>query len=403
MASESRSETPAIEAQPALVRRVARRLTRFVLLLVVPLVVGVVGLVFYAKGGRHVVTENAYVKAEIIAVSADLDGRVIWVGVDDNQEVSAGQVLFRLDPAPFEVAVAEADARLDVVRTEIESLRVDYREALVEAGEASERVRFLDRQFQRQKRIKEKGLGTGESYDTAEHELAMARRRVNVIGEQGRRKLAQLGGDADAPVEAHPRYRSARADREQALIDLGHTTVKAPADGVISNMKLQPGEYVEEGKPIFSLIEGTPAWVEANLKETQLTHVRSGQRATIVADAYPDYEWQAVVEAIAPATGAEFSLLPPQNATGNWVKVVQRVPVRLQVEHRPDAPPLRAGMTVTASIDTERRRDLPGPVRNVLQGDRVQRVVQGLIDRYELPGFVEGMLGQAMAAPARRP
>ena len=385
-------------AGPTLARRVARVALRLVLLVVVPVAAAVAGLYVYAKGGRHVETENAYVKAEIVAVSADVDGRVTWVGVEDNAEVAAGQVLFRIDDAPFEVAVAEADAKLDLVGTEIESLRVDHRQALVEADEARERVRFLERRYQRQKRIKDKGLGTEEAYDEAAHDLDMAKRRVRVLDERARRFLASLAGDADAPVEVHPRYRSALAEREQALIDLGDTIVKASADGVISNMKLQIGEYVEAGEPIFSLIERSPAWVEANLKETQLTHVREDQRATIVADAYPDYEWRARVHTIAPATGAEFALLPPQNATGNWVKVVQRIPVRLEVEHREDAPPLRAGMTVTASIDTERQRELPVAVRRVLREDGVAALVRGLVERYELPGFLEGMLRQAVAA-----
>ncbi len=404
MAAERPAEVPeapepfAPPAGPPLARRLARTALRLVLLVAVPLAAAVAGLYVYAKGGRYVETENAYVKAEIVAVSADVDGRVTWVGVEDNAEVGTGQVLFRIDAAPFEVAVAESDAKLDLVRTEIESLRVDHRQALVEAEEAGERVRFLEGQYLRQKRIKDKGLGTQEAYDEAAHDLAMAERRVRVLDERARGVLASLAGDVDAPVEVHPRYRSALAERRQALIDLDDTIVKASADGVVSNMKLQVGEYVEAGEPVFSLIERSPAWVEANLKETQLTHVREGQRATIVADAYPDYEWQATVHTIAPATGAEFALLPPQNATGNWVKVVQRVPVRLEVEHREAAPQLRAGMTVTASIDTERQRELPVAVRRVLREDGVAALVRGLVERYELPSFVEGMLRQAVAA-----
>lgn len=173
------------------------------------------------------------------------------------------------------------------------------------------------------------------------------------------RSLAALGGDPDLPVEKHPPFRRALVSREQAAVDLARTVVSAPATGVVSNMKLQVGEYVKEGTAVFSLIETAPMWVEANLKETELTNVKLGQAATVVVDAYPDHEWRAVVASIAPATGAEFALLPPQNATGNWVKVVQRLPVSLSIERTGDEPVLRAGMTVSVSIDTENVRGFP--------------------------------------------
>jgi membrane fusion protein (multidrug efflux system) len=339
-----------------------RRLTRLALMVVVPVAVALVALHLYATGGRHVVTENAYVKANIVAVSADVSGRVVEVGVEDNQVIEPGQRLFSIDPVPFRIAVAEADAQMAVIRTDIAQLRFAVHEAQSEAAEARERSRFLTQQFERQKKLKQRGMGSEEAYDEALHELKVGEESRRKIDQRIARSIAALGGDPNLPVEEHPRFRRAMAIRDQAAVDLERTVIKAPASGVISNMKLQVGEYVKEGSAIFSLIETSPMWVEANLKETELTNVSPGQPATLVVDAYPDHQWQAFVDTIAPATGAEFALLPPQNATGNWVKVVQRVPVLLRIERTVEEPMLRAGMTVMVSIDTGKARGLPSLV-----------------------------------------
>jgi membrane fusion protein (multidrug efflux system) len=350
-----------VAAQPAVPprKRAAKRMTRMTLMIVVPLVVAVVALRLYVGGGRYVVSENAYVKAHIVVVSADVSGRVVRVNVNDNQRVDPGERLFAIDPLPFRIVVAEADAQLEVVRTDIGQLHFDVREAQAEVTEARERHRFLSQQFERQKKLKVRGMGSEEAYDEALYELTIGRESLHKLGQRVARSLAALGGESGLPVEKHPRFRRAMAIREQASVDLARTVIKAPAAGVISNMKLQVGEYVKEGTAVFSLIETSPLWVEANLKETELTNIALGQSATVVADAYPDHEWRAVVDTIAPATGAEFALLPPQNATGNWVKVVQRIPVSLRLERSDDEPALRAGMTVMVSIDTERVRGLP--------------------------------------------
>lgn len=340
-------------------KRSARRATRFALMIVVPLVAAVVALHLYAGGGRYVVTENAYVKANIIAISADVSGRAVSVNVEDNQLVEPGERLFAIDPLPFRIAVAEADAQLGVIRTDIAQLRIDVREAQAEVAEARERQRFFTQQFERQKKLKQRGMGSEEAYDEALYELKVGEESLRKLHQRTARSLAALADDAELPMEKHPRFRRAMAIREQTSVDLARTVIKAPATGVISNMKLQVGEYIKEGAAVFSLIETSPVWVEANLKETELTDISLGQSAAIVVDAYPDHEWRAFVDTIAPATGAEFALLPPQNATGNWVKVVQRVPVSLRIERTDDEPVLRAGMTVTVSIDTEQVRGLP--------------------------------------------
>jgi membrane fusion protein (multidrug efflux system) len=332
---------------------------RPILLLVVPALLVAAGVAFWLKGGRYEETENAYVKANIIAVTADVSGRVIEVGVRDNQPVQAGTLLFRVDPAPFRLELERSQAQLAVVRTELEGLRAEHKVALAEAAEARERIVFLARQLERQEKLKERGMGLEASYDEARHNLEAARRRLEGATERAHRVQASLGGDLKLPVQEHPRYRQAITARDAARDDLSRTTVSAPAAGVVSNMKLQAGERVERGVPVFTLVEHGPVWVEANFKETQLTHVREGQAATVIADAYPNVEWRGKITTIAPATRAEFALLPPQNASGNWVKVVQRVPVLVNLENPSGGlPPLRAGMTVTVRVDTGHQRSL---------------------------------------------
>jgi membrane fusion protein, multidrug efflux system len=351
------------------------RLTRVGLLVVVPLGAVIAALYWYATGGQHVETENAYVKANIVVISTAVTGRVLEVFVRDNQPVESGTVLFRLDPQPYDIAVTGARAQMDVVRTDVMSLRAEYRATEQEAAEARSRIDFLARQLQRQELLKEKGMTRGDTYDEARHNLEAARRRLDAVREKANQVLAALSGDARIDPEHHPRFVEAKAAYDALMLDVARSYVKAPVTGVVSNMKLQVGEFVERGAPVFSVIESGSLWIEANYKETQLTHMRVGQPASVVADAYPDEEWPATVEAIAPATGAEFAVLPPQNASGNWVKVVQRIPVRIKVEPAPGQTPLRAGMTVTVKVDTGKPRGLP-------------RTVQKMVDSGWLPKFL---------------
>jgi membrane fusion protein (multidrug efflux system) len=359
-----------------------------VFLFVIPLLAICVGLYLYAAGGRYVSTDNAYVKANVIIITPEVSGRVTSVLVADNQAVEAGDVLLQLDPSLLDIELNRARAQMAVIRTELESLRADYGETVVQIQQAEDKVRYLERRYKRQRKLLKQGLSSEEKHDEAKHTLQIARREVQIIQQRVQRVLAQLAGDEVLSVEQHPRYQAAQATYDQAAIDLKATTIHAPASGIVSNMKLQVGEYAQAGKPVFSLIENYPIWIEANLKETQLTHILPGQQATIVADAYPDRVWESVISSIAPTTGAEFSILPPQNASGNWVKVVQRIPINLVITDQADGPQLRAGMTVSVRIDTHRKRELPGQMRNVV-GDR------------DVLGLIRGLGQKAMAWRSR--
>ncbi len=356
---------------------VVHRAVRIFLLVVVPLIAVAAALYIYSTGGQEAETDNAYVKANIVPISAAVTGRVIEVIAHDNQAVVAGTVLFRLDPEPYQIAMDGAKARMEVIRTDVQSMRAEYRAILQEAAEARSRIDFLEKQLVRQEFLKEKGMTRGDTYDEARQAVLGAKSRLENIRERTNRILANLSGDPNLPPERSPRYAEARAAYDAADLDMKRAFIKAPFTGVVSNMKLQVGEFVETGAPMFSLIDSGPVWIEANFKETQLTYMTVGQLAKVVADAYPDREWSASVETIAAATGAEFAVLPPQNATGNWVKVVQRIPVRIKVEQTSGQPQqLRAGMTVTVSVDTGRPRGLP-------------RVVQKMVNDGWLPRFLE--------------
>lgn len=334
--------------------RLNRRLLRFVLLVLIPLALLLVGIEWYARSARYITTENAYLKADMIAVSTNVDGRVVRVSVEENQRVAAREELFRLDPERFALRLRNAEARLVSVRNEIESIRAEYRQVEAELAEAREQVRFYARQAERQRELRNRGTATRVRADEAELDLATSRQRVAALEQKIQSVVARLGGDPFKAVELTAAFEQAEVERDLAALELEYTRVTAPVAGTVSRMRLEPGEWVEQGEAVFSIIETEDIWLEANLKETQLDQLVIGQKAKIVVDAYPDLVWDATVTSISPATGAEFAVLPPQNASGNWVKVVQRLPVRMRIERPPDRPPLRAGMTASVSIDTGR-------------------------------------------------
>lgn len=332
------------------------RLLRPFLLVGIPLIAVLGAALWWLWGGRYVSTENAYVKADIVQVSAEITGRVTDVFVKEHAMIKAGEPLLKIDPEPFAIALEKAEAELDQTRTQVAGLRAQYAEARAELKEAEGKTNFFDAQYDRQNQLKQRGVGFAFRFEEADSNAAAARDRVAVLQQKIERILATLSGNPDLPADQHSLVREKAAVRDRAKLELDRTTVMASVSGVTVNVKLLPGEQVKAATPLFAIVSDTRPWVEANFKETELTHVRPGQSATILLDIYPDVSWDAEVESISPATGAEFALLPPQNASGNWVKVVQRLPVRLRLLPRANELPLRAGMTATVKVDTKRER-----------------------------------------------
>jgi membrane fusion protein (multidrug efflux system) len=335
----------------------ARRvLLRLALLVGVPLIALAGGLLAWLTGGRYITTENAYVKADIVQIAPEISGRVTEVAIRDHARVEAGALLLRIDPEPFRLVLAKAEAELDTARTLVETARATYHETLSELGELESRADYLTRQARRQQDLAARGVSPATRMEETQNDAQVARERINVVRQRLTRLLTTLKGDVDLPVDDHPSVRERMAERDRAALDLARTTITAPIGGTVVNMRLQRGEQVRAATPVFALVSERRPWVEANLKETTLTNVAVGQRVRIVLDIYPEVSWIGVVESISPATGAEFAILPPQNASGNWVKVVQRLPVRIRLEPHAGEPPLRAGATTTVAIDTGRQR-----------------------------------------------
>ena len=335
-----------------------RQWLRPILLGGIPGIAALAVLLFWLWGGRYIATENAYVKAHIAQISPEIAGRILEVFVHDHADVKAGDVLFTIDPEPYRVTLAKAEAELDSIRSQVRTLIATWYEAKSELQEAESKVAYWNAQLARQKTLTERGIVSSSKFEEVENNATAAVDRVSVVRKKVERVATQLMGDVNRPVDEHPMVREKQAERERAALDLTRTVIRAPLDGTAVNVKLQKGEQIKAATPLFAVVSQTRPWVEANFKETELTHVRKGLLATVVLDIYPDVTWQAEVESISPATGAEFALLPPQNASSNWVKVVQRLPVRVRLLPMHGEPPLRAGMTATVRIDTGRERHL---------------------------------------------
>lgn len=341
------------------VRPPKRHLKRLILLVVVPLIAALVVGVVYLKGGRYVETDNAYIKADKVPVSAEVSGTVTEVLVDENQSVNAGQPLFRLDPAPFQVAVAKAEAKLAQVRTDLAALKASYREKQAEIALARTKYAFSQKDQRRQADLVARNFISASRFDDAKQSTDLAEQQISALDQSLKRIAETLGGSVDSPVERHPSYRVALAELEQARLDLARAEVRAPLPGIVSKPP-KPGQYVAAGSIALALVVNGNLWVEANFTETDLTYAHPGQPVTLRVDTYPDAAWKGVVESLSPATGAEFSVIPAQNATGNWVKIAQRVPVRIKIEAAPTMPQLRAGLSTTVEIDTGHRRRVLG-------------------------------------------
>ena len=339
--------------------RPRRRLVRRTLLVLGPLVVIVAAVYVYLTTGRYVSTDNAYMKSDDGIVSAQISGPIVEVAVRENQPVAQGDVLFKVDDEPFRVKMQQVDAELGAVRDYVEGIRASYRQKLSQLELDKTNAVYQKRDYERLQALASKQLASQQAVDDARQKSDVANQTVVVSERSLDQVRAQLGGDADKPLTEQAAYLALKAMRDTAVLDLERTVVRAKLDGVASKVPVV-GQYVAPGTPIMSVVSNQEKWIEANFKETDLTHVVVGQRVTIKLDTYPDREWHGRVQSISQATGAEFSVIPAQNATGNWVKVTQRIPVRISIDMRSGDPELRVGMSADVSIDTGYERPAPG-------------------------------------------
>lgn len=328
------------------------RVRRLTLMIAGPLVLIILGLWYWAHSERYQNTDNAYVVADQVSVAPQISGRVTEVPVSQNDRVSPGQVLLQIDPAPFQLALDQANANLRNVADQLRAQQQSLRAAEAELKGAEANVDYLKREVQRKENLVKQDVVAAAKLDDLKTNYIMAEQRTVALQAQIAQIEASLGGNPDRPITEQAAYKKALAARDQAALNLSYTTVKSPAAGVVTEVDIKPGDVVESGRPVFALVMSGKRWIDANFKETQLTHIYVGQKAEISVDSYPGHTWQGTVESIAPGTGSVFSVLPAQNATGNWVKVVQRIPVRIAIDSSGDGPDLRAGMSAEVTIDT---------------------------------------------------
>lgn len=350
MTSAHDDQTPS-SSSPSPAASANRRKTGPILLVAIPLIVACAFALYLVFGGRYASTENAYLRAPLVNLAAEVAGRIDAIRVHENQPVNAGDVLLSIDPEPFEIRVAQAQARLRQAEFTIRTLKASYASMQEELALAQENVEFAQRELNREQTLAERNLTSRSELDTLRHQVATSERRKATLGRELERIAASLGGDPNLPIDQHPDYQTALASLNAARLDLARTQVTAPFDGIVAKVP-EPGTYASPGMALLSLIGTQGLWLEANFKETELARIRPGQPVEIEIDSYPDHALQGRVDSLAYATGAEFAVLPAQNATGNWVKVVQRIPVRIQLTQAPDELPLRSGMSAHVAVDT---------------------------------------------------
>lgn len=392
---------------------------RFILLIFIPLMTIMFILGFFYSLGRYITTENAYIKAPIISIQSQIPGRVKTVFVKDNQQVKKGQKLFKIDTAKLKLDLSEQKQNLLTIKKEIDNRKSKYNEATeeiklaeeeikyyllemrrakslinVEIKLAEEKVKYHQLEFNRIKNLVNKGVGLkskldeeqylyqsainnlkavklNSNFEEIKHSYTSSKQKLKIINDKAKTILTTLNGDAELKFDEHPLYLKHLTKLEQISFDIEQSTIFAEQDGIIAQMNLEEGEYIDVGKVLFAIVDEKNAWLEANLKETELTNIKVNQSAVFTPDAYPNNSWNAKVESISPATGSEFSILPPQNSSGNWVKVVQRVPVKIAIGssiineniQNNSKKDLRVGMSVSVTIDTKYKRDVPFIIR----------------------------------------
>jgi membrane fusion protein, multidrug efflux system len=352
-----------VKDNPAAEKTRSRRARLRLILMIGGVAVAVVGvLAYYLLTGRYVSTDDSSVQAAQTSISANVSGRVVELDVHDNQQVPRGEILFRIDDRPFRIAVEDAQAKLEAARMQIGAAKATYRQQLASLSSARVTLAYQEHELDRQQHLLESGIASRAQFEQTQHARDVALSQLNSSQQQVGSVLALLGGNPDMPVDRHPVVQEAQAALDKANLDLSYTVIRAPDGGVVAKVEqLQVGDYITAATPVFSLISNEDVWVEANFKEDELTYMRPGQSAEVRIDAYPGRRFKATVASLSPGTGAQFSLLPPENATGNWVKVVQRVPVRLHFDDSNlDGVVLHAGLSVDVTVDTGHRRHLFG-------------------------------------------
>lgn len=380
-AAKLEMEQPAPAAQPAIAapppvetlavpQKKKSRGLRFFLMVSVPLILVAAGGYYWVTGGRYEETENANLQQATLSIAANVPGRIVEVNVADNKPVKKGDVLFAVDPEPYKIALAQADAAVANARLSVEQLRSAYRQAQAKELSASSEVTYAQSQYDRAVDLVKKGINPQSTLDQTRNDLDKAKQDLSVAVQGIDSAKAALDGNPDIVTDQHPTVLAALAARDKAAFDLSQATVKAPDDGVAYKAaSFRVGQYVGVGTPLFALVETGDTWIDANFKETQLTRMKPGQKAEVVLDTYPDKTFEATVQAIGAGTGAQFSLLPAQNATGNWVKVTQRIPVRLQLDNEDAELALRAGMSASVTVDTGVSRGFGGLFGNAFAGE----------------------------------
>jgi membrane fusion protein, multidrug efflux system len=347
------AEGPGADSIVAIPARSIRERLRRPLMLALPIMLAVFGAAYYLAEEPYVSTTDAFVRAAKITLNARVAGQAVEIAVRDNQRVRQGQLIFRIDPEPYQIAVDQAEAQLRSARIQINSLKATYRQQQAELESAKDTAAFDEREYYRKKALVTDDYTPREVYDQTETTLKVARQRVTSIEQQIANTVVALDDDPNIEIDRHPTVRAARARLDRAKLDLSYATVTAPDDGTVARVEdLQVGNFVNAGAAVFSEMSSRDVWIEANFRETGLTHMRPGQEATIDVDAYPDHKFKAHIVSMSPGTGSDFAVLPPENATGNWVKVVQRLPVRLELDELDPKRPLFSGISVTVRVDT---------------------------------------------------
>jgi membrane fusion protein (multidrug efflux system) len=334
-----------------------RKRLRMMLLVALPAFLLVAGGIFYLTGGRYISTDNAYVGAQKVLITPEISGKVIDVKVHEGQHVKEGDELFALDPHPYESIVAQAEAKVADARVSYNNLKTNLASLTELVDLAEKSVALKGKDVDRKSKLVQTQAGSAADVDKAASDMVAAQLQMQYAKQQRDNALNQLKGDANLPLAEFPAYKEAQAALDHAQRDLHNTVLRAPIAGTATQVdNIQLGRFVTAGSPVFSVIDDKAPWVDANPKETDITYLRAGQKATIDVDSFPDRTFHGTVQSVSPGTGAQFSILPPQNASGNWVKVVQRVPVRIVFDKDQDLSLLRSGMSATIEIDTHHSR-----------------------------------------------